>query len=437
VSELPRGWQLATIGEITQPAIESNGPKLEVFTYVDISSIDNARKVIAQPKLLEAASAPGRARQNIQHNDVLVSLTRPNLNAVAIVGPEHDGSVASTGFQVLRALQVDPRWIYYFVQSQSFIGAMSRRVQGVLYPAIRPSDLLPHPIPVAPLAEQQRIVAEIERHATIADVATQTAETALIHLDVLRRTALHRTFERADYDAIPLGDLIEIGPQNGLYKTSSAYGSGTPIVRIGDFQDTFLRSLGDLKQVRASAQEQGVYGLRANDLVINRVNSMTHLGKAFVVPPQFEGALFESNMMRLAVSPRILPRWVSLYLKSPEGRRRLIRNAKHAVNQASINQRDVCSTPVPLPTIRHQREQLDRLEAQLSRISDMRSGLQVALRRTTVLRQAILKKAFSGQLVPHDPNDEPASVLLDRIRFERTRFAPAPRPRQTGSKVGA
>ena len=161
------------------------------------------------------------------------------------------------------------------------------------------------------------------------------------------------------------------------------------------------------------------YGLRVDDLILNRVNSPSHLGKCLVVPPSILPAVFESNMMRLVASNHILPMFMSCYLRSVEGRKRLISRAKWAVNQASINQFDVCITPIPLPPFSEQRRIVAEVEWRLSVIQQAAAAVEASLQRAERLRQSILKRAFSGELVPQDPDDEPASVLLERIRAQR------------------
>jgi type I restriction enzyme S subunit len=161
------------LGEITEPKIDQSGPPLTGdFTYVDIGSVDNGAKRIVEPKVMPVANAPSRARQRLRTGDVLVSMTRPNLNAVALVPPELDGAIGSTGFHVLRASQrVLPKWLYYAVQTRQFVGEMSDLVQGALYPAVRPKDIRAFDLPVPMLDEQRRIVAEIEKQFSRLDEA--------------------------------------------------------------------------------------------------------------------------------------------------------------------------------------------------------------------------------------------------------------------------
>ena len=89
-------------------------------------------------------------------------MTRPNLNAVALVPKELDGEIASTGFDVLRASEIDPRWIFYTVRSTSFVERMGELVQGALYPAIRGKDIRGYEIPLAPLPEPNRIAEKLD-----------------------------------------------------------------------------------------------------------------------------------------------------------------------------------------------------------------------------------------------------------------------------------
>jgi type I restriction enzyme S subunit len=220
-----------------------------------------------------------------------------------------------------------------------------------------------------------------------------------------------------------LDSLFVAGPQNGAYFPGERYGSGTPILRIDDYQNGWARDVGDLRRVSASNDDVELYALRADDLVINRVNSMTHIGKCLVVSNALAGCLFESNMMRSSFSSLLVPTFIEAYLHSSSGRQRLIKGAKWAVNQASINQQDVKRTAVPLPPLAEQAAIVEAVEDQLSVIEHLEGDLEAKLKSAQALRQSILRHAFTGQLVPQDPNDEPAAELLKRIAIEREDLA--------------
>ena len=170
MSDLPPGWVDTTIGDVVVPKVEQRTPSAdEDFIYIDISSVDRVAKKIVNSQILSGKDAPSRARQVVTSGDVLVSMTRPNLNAVAMVSKDLDGQIASTGFDVLRAKNIESRWLYYLVRTNDFVTAMSDLVQGALYPAVRPRDIRNFIIPLAPLNEQKRI--------------TEKLDTLLAHMD--------------------------------------------------------------------------------------------------------------------------------------------------------------------------------------------------------------------------------------------------------------
>jgi type I restriction enzyme S subunit len=216
-----------------------------------------------------------------------------------------------------------------------------------------------------------------------------------------------------------LDSLIKEGPQNGLYLPANRYGRGTPILRIDDYQTAWHRERNELNRVQADALSAETYALKSGDIVINRVNSMTHLGKCLEVTAALDAVLFESNMMRLQLHESASARFVSLYLGSVAGRAQLTKDAKWAVNQASVNQQDVRRTPVPLPSNEEQAAVVEQLETFLGSAEAKLVAIELSLKQVAAQRKNILKAAFAGQLVPQDPNDEPASALLERIRTDR------------------
>ena len=89
------------------------------------------------------------------------------------------------------------------------------------------------------------------------------------------------------------------------------------------------------------------------------------------------------------------------------------------MGQANVNGTKLAAMPIPLPPLAEQHRIVAEVERRLSVIQQAEATVEVGLNRAERLRQSILKEAFSGKLVPQDPNDEPASVLLERIRAER------------------
>ena len=343
------------------------------------------------------------------------------------------------------------------MQSAEFIDAMSGVVQGALYPAVRPADIAKFRFRLPPRAEQTRIVEKLEELLGGLDAAVAELKAAQRKLASLRQSLLKAAVEgaltapwraahaptesgaqllqrilaerRAHWEARPalpqgwvwanLDALIDEGPQNGLYLPRERYGSGTPMLRIDDYQIGWHRARSELNRASASADECMTYSLHVDDVVINRVNSMTHLGKSLLIGKELEDALFESNMMRFRLFEHVRVAFVVLYLGSDIGRARLTADAKWAVNQASINQQDVRATSIPFPPLEEQTEIVEQLTAALAAVKEQEAAIEKGLAQAAAQRRNILKAAFAGQLVAQDPRDEPASALLARIRAER------------------
>jgi type I restriction enzyme S subunit len=154
-------------------------------------------------------------------------------------------------------------------------------------------------IPLPPLNEQRRIVAILDA----GDALRVKRRAAVTKLDTLAQSIFIKMFgdpamNPKCFPVMGLGSMIAEGPQNGLYKPSSAYGQGVPILRIDAFYDGRITDLGALKRLVVSEDEREIYGLHEGDIVINRVNSREYLGKSTIIPALPEAVVFESNMMR-------------------------------------------------------------------------------------------------------------------------------------------
>lgn len=205
-----------------------------------------------------------------------------------------------------------------------------------------------------PLEEQRRVVslldraADVRRHADAARAKARAIVPALF-LDMFGDPATNPKKWRP----LTLGDALLSGPQNGLYRPASVYGDGTRIVRIDSFDNGSMSDQRLLKRLRIDTASIEKFGLREDDIVINRVNSPPQLGKSVLVPKLEEPTVFESNMMRMEINSMILtPAVLATMLQLDSVRKALVRNAKHAINQSSINQGDVTGVAVfapPLP----------------------------------------------------------------------------------------
>lgn len=214
----------------------------------------------------------------------------------------------------------------------------------------------------------------------------------------------------------PLGSLILSSPQNGLYKPKDAYGSGIKILRIDGFYDGYVEAWEALKRLTLSAAEIKLYELHLDEIVINRVNSMPYLGKSALIRELPETCVFESNMMRISLNKEhVIPEFIIRYLNSQVGLAELRKNAKQAVNQASINQKDVKNVIVKLPALDEQKEIVRILDSLLTQEQQAKETAETVLSQIDTMKKAILVRAFRGELGTNDSAEESAAEMLRSV----------------------
>lgn len=251
-------------------------------------------------------------------------------------------------------------------------------------------------IPLPSLEEQQRITDILDR----AEALRAKRRAALAQLDELTEAIFIDMFgdpvtNPKGWSRTKLGELIATGPQNGLYKPASDYGSGIPILRIDAFYDGHVTKLSTLKRVRISDEELNLYRLSPGDIIINRVNSMEYLGKSAIIPKLDEPIVFESNMMRFSVDQsKIEPQYLVQFLQTSFIKGQIINSAKHAVNQSSINQKDVKSFQVNVPPLPLQKELVRRVEA----VKKLKTAHEASLTELDKLFASLQYRAFRGEL---------------------------------------
>lgn len=157
---------IARLGDICEKKIDTIKAAYKGdIDYVDISSIDNQRKIITQIQSMSIEDAPSRAKQLVFPGDILVSTVRPNLNAVALITKNTDNAlVASTGYCVLRCLpNADNKYVFYFCQSPTFIEKLVVQATGASYPAVTSAIVRECALPLPPLEEQRKIAAVLDK----------------------------------------------------------------------------------------------------------------------------------------------------------------------------------------------------------------------------------------------------------------------------------
>jgi type I restriction enzyme S subunit len=322
---------------------------------------------------------------------VLYGKLRPYLNKVAL--PSFDG-VCTT--EILPILPVEDRldrtYLWAFLLTPGFVEWASSNVSGANLPRISPKLLAEYKIPLPPLPEQQRIaaiLAKADRLRRLRRTARELSDT------VLQSVFLEMFGDGNRFPSKKLGGLLLDSPKNGLYLPADKYGSGIPIIRINNFYGGILGDPAQFKRVQATQQQAEEFSVVNGEILINRVNSIEYLGKCALVQGLSETTLFESNMMRLCVDTEtVIPIYLVRFLTSRQAYAQIVRRARKAVNQASINQQGVKSLMVPVPPLSRQ-QQFAHI---VHRFERLRAQQREAERQAEHLFETLLERAFRGEV---------------------------------------
>jgi type I restriction enzyme S subunit len=422
--ELPDSWIRSSFSSVVVDPIQRVPSEKETITYIDIGSVDRDTKTITEPQSMLGKDAPSRARKVIHTGDVLVSTVRPNLNAVAMVDSKYDGQFASTGFDVLRSPVVDPRWLFYSVRTPGFLDRMSELVQGALYPAVRSKDIRSFVIPIAPLAEQKRIADKLEAVLGRVDACRARLDRVPALLKRFRQSVLTAAtsgrlteewrMTNGVSDEWENTDLLSIcsSISDGDHLPPPQTTTGIPFLTIGNI------SSGKLDFTNARYVPESYFdNIRATrvpkpgDTLYSVVGASIGIAVMVDVNRKF---CFQRHIAILKPSEGTSPGFLQLLMNSPEVFREAWSRTTGTA-QPTLPLGALRTIPVGVPTLPEQQEIVRRVEALFAMADRIEARLAAAQKTVERLTPATLAKAFRGELVPQDPNDEPASALLGRL----------------------
>ncbi len=504
--ELPQGWVWAPLGEVCaiNPRHEKGTARDDTpVSFVPMAAVDHQSGAIAGG----GARPYGQVRKGFTHfaeGDVLFARITPCMEngKIAIARGLVNGlGCGTTEFHVLRPLSgILPDYIHRYLRQDSFRRAAAANMSGTAGQLRVPTEYIKSvELPLAPLAEQRRIVAKIEALFEQSRTARQALERIPLLLKKFRQSVLAAAF-RGDLtrdwreqhpDAEPASALLDrvhtarlrrwqeevrkakaegrrpqkkpasLGPTavdtSGLPELprhwawasveflarleprsiqSGPFGSN---LRHSEFQDTGVLAIGidnvldgrftSGSQHRISQrkyEQLKKYTARALDVL---VTVMATVGRCCLVPEDSETAIITKHVYRISVDHELCePSYLMNALRGCPAVQEQLYGEIQGVTRPGINGEILRRLLIPVAPLAEQGAIVSCTEALLTQGEKIDATLKTAQQQADKLEQSILARAFRGELVPQDPNDELASVLLERIGTEREMAGASKRP---------
>ena len=205
-----------------------------------------------------------------------------------------------------------------------------------------------------------------------------------------------------------------------------------PYLRVANVQRGAL-VLDEIKTMQVERSSLNDLMLEKWDVLFNEGGDRDKLGRGWIWEGQIDPCITQNHVFR--AMPYLASDFHSKFISNwgnTFGKQYFEKGGKQTTNLASINKGVLSMFPVPVPSMTEQKLLIEMLEDTMTLIESLEHEVEIGVAKSETLRQSILKKAFSGQLLPQDPNDEPAEKLLERIRAERE----AERSQNKGKQVG-
>ena len=366
----------------------------EMFSYIDLSSVDKDRKAVDLNQIQQVMSvdAPSRARQIVKNSDVLVSTVRPNLNGVALVPDALDKATASTGYCVLRANEktLNAQYLFYWVQTKSFINEMVSKATGANYPAVSDKIIKQSKIPLPPIAEQQEIAAILDAANSLRQKDQQLVEryTALSQSLFLEMFGDPESNSKKLEERL-LSEVLDLITY-GLTVRPKYVQEGVPLIsareiRSGEvaFESAPRISKSDFEKLSEKAKPV------KNDILFSKTGSIGHCA---LVKTKMDFAISQ-NAARLTFKPLVNSIYAMHYLKTSYFQRLSQSRAKgNAVKDLQLGDMKMFKFLLPSSILQNQfAERIQLIEAQ-------KQLAQRSLEKSEALFNSLLQRAFTGEL---------------------------------------
>ncbi len=444
---LPHGWADTTLDAITcaespicYGVLKPGDPNPGGVRMVRVTDIRTNELVEAGLVTISDALDQEFHRSRIKAGDVLISV-QGTVGRVAVV-PENltNANISRTIARIRPVEGVEPSWLWRALRAPLFQSAAADETAGTTRDSLNIGTLRELEVPLPPFAEQRRIVAKLDALTNRLARARAELDRVPVLATNLRAAALAAVYERLSTDAelSPIKDLISSLDQGWSPKCENFPSESEDQWAV--LKTTAIQALefrpGENKALPADLKPRPKIEVAEGDILVTRAGPRVRCGITCIVGATRRRLMLADKMYRLrAKAERARPEYLAMMLNAPQILA-MIEDMKTGISDSGLNltQEKFLSLPIPAVGLDVQATAVAELSTAFARADRFEAEATRARALLDRLESALLAKAFRGELVPQDPNDEPAQALLDRIRAQR---AAAPKPRRGGKRLEA
>jgi type I restriction enzyme S subunit len=363
-------------------------------------------------------------RSGVEKGDVLFAMIG-TIGNPAIIKTQKIFSIKNVGLFKRNENVILSKFLQFFLSSKTFEHQLQSRklIKGTTQKFITLGNLRDIIIPLPPLKEQQHIVLKLEEFFSSLDKGIESLKTAQQQLKVYRQAVLKYAFKGKltnknvngelpeGWEWVTVFDIVEKKSIKVLpSEMPDAKFIGMDCIEPHSLKPTFTYNFGEFKSAgNYFEKDQVLYG-----------RMRPYLNKVY--KSEFVGTC-SGEFIILSCKADFKPDLLKYIFHSKEFVR--YSNNKTSGDRPRVTFEDISDYPIVKPPLEEQQSIIKEIESRLSVCDKIEESIKQSLAQAEALRQSILKKAFEGKLVPQDPNDEPASKLLERIKAEKDKAVAA------------
>ena len=429
--KVPENWCWTTVGKVatvvTGGTPSKNHPEYYdgAFPFYKPSDLDAGRYVY---EAFEYLSDEGKAVSRIIPQDSTAVCCIGSIGKCGYITRE-----GTTNQQINSAIpRFNPLYLYYFLNTDQFVNELWSKASATTISIVNKWKMEQCYFPLAPLAEQQRIVDRVEYLFAKLDEAKEKAQSVLDSFETRKAAILNKAFTgeltakwRAGHGvsddswstvgitriAKPEKDALKAGPFGSALKKSMYVPEGYKIygqeqVIAGD------ETIGDYYIDENKYQELISCKIAPHDILISLVGTV---GKVLVLSDECKPGIINPRLIKVSLDERIMMPYFFKYYFESDSLKEKYKGESHGITMDVLNMRILKMLPFPLCTLNEQTEIVRILDSLLTKEQQAKEVAEAVLEKIELLKKSILARAFRGELGTNDPTEESAQELLKSI----------------------